>query len=107
MGKIMEKQSRSIAEALPEVGTLLAGSLNMDIPKLYANSLGIALGGADLALILQYQNQPIAVVNISLQTAKSMAKGIADAVEHYEKVTETRIISLSEADALFSDSPGD
>ena len=58
--------------------------LRGDVPKIYVNSFVCGLGRADVVLLLKNNNAPMAVVNLSHQTTKALARSLQNLVTQIE-----------------------
>lgn len=61
--------------------------LNPTIPKIYANGFSIGFTASDAHIILQLNSIPIAVINLSIITAKTLQKSLTTTIGDFEKQT--------------------
>ena len=74
----------------------------MELPndrRLYCNGFTIAIAAPDIAIILLYNNQPIAIVNTSHVTAKSFGVTLAKLLTVFEEQTKQDILTIDEINA--------
>ena len=72
------------------------------IPHFYFNGMILAQGTADMTLILQLNNQPVAALNCSFTIAKTLAKGLDKAVNNLETVAGREIMTVDDIARSFS-----
>jgi hypothetical protein len=65
-------------------------------PTYYANGFVNGLGMADSYLVLQTNDQSVAVVNMSLSMAKTMANNLMLMVRNFEEQTGQKVPTLDE-----------
>lgn len=65
-------------------------------PTYYANGFVNGLGMADAYIVLQTNDQSVAVVNMSLSMAKTMAKNVLSMIETFENQTGQKVMTLDE-----------
>jgi hypothetical protein len=78
---------------------LVAG---MDLPadrKLYFNGCVVTISTADCAIVLQFQNQPVALLSTSLVIAKSLAGQLSGLIQQYEEKTGQVVLTVDEIQA--------
>jgi hypothetical protein len=69
-------------------------ALNNDsVPKIYCNSLSVALGIGDIAVLLKNGPKQKAVINLSYTTAKSLYKHLQNMISILEAKTDTIIMT--------------
>ena len=66
-------------------------ALRSPLPRLYINSFINVLTDADVMLVLQSNQQNIAVMNMNYTVAKSLANALAQAIDGYEKRFQTKV----------------
>ncbi len=80
---------------MKEQGPIEKALATPDVAKLYMNAFQIATNGLDVTVVTQWQDQPIAVIAMPLQLAKTFAQKLADIVSRQE-VAFGRLIQTSE-----------
>lgn len=66
------------------------------IAKIYFNGFGMAMGTADVTLVLQVTNMPIAILNTPYEVAKALAESLTKAIQEVEQKAKIKFHSLSE-----------
>ena len=72
------------------------------IPHLYANGFTNALSSADIVIVLERQNEPVAVLNVSYTTAKSLAQKLSQLISNLEKASNQSIMTTDLVDSFLS-----
>jgi hypothetical protein len=67
-----------------------------EAPAYYANGFVNGLGMGDAYLVLQTNDQSVAVVNMSLSMAKTMANNLLVMVKNFEEQTGQKVSTLDE-----------
>ena len=67
-----------------------------EAPAIYANGFLNGIGLVDSYLILQANGRSMAVVNMSLSVAKTMAQSLTAMIENYEQQTGNMVATLDE-----------
>ena len=70
-----------------------------DVPKLYANGFVTAFGNADTTIMLQQNGVPVAMLNLSFTTAKSLALKVGGLIKDIEAKTGNTIMTTENVDA--------
>ena len=70
--------------------------LDVEVPKIYFNSFVSALGPGDILLVLERNGAPVVTLNTSYAVAKTLARQLANLVEHLESITGTTIMTTEE-----------
>jgi hypothetical protein len=65
-------------------------------PTYYANGFVNGLGMADAYIVLQTNEQSVAVVNMSLSMAKTMANNLLVMIQNFENQTGQKVMTLDE-----------
>ena len=79
----------------PLLGRILA---SQDIPQLYANGFTNAFSNADVITVLERNNSPVAVLNMSYTTAKSLAYDLSRLIADFERKSEQTIMTTDVVD---------
>ena len=69
-----------------------------EVPKIYANSFVCGYGNADFIVVLECNNTPAVVLNLSPTLAKALAQSITTSVSEIESGTGQRILTLEAMD---------
>lgn len=72
---------------------------NDGIPKYYANGFTFAAGNADFILVLQKNNRPELVVNLSLTIAKTLAEKLGDFIKNLEENSGSKILTTNQIES--------
>lgn len=67
-----------------------------EAPTYYANGFINGLGMADAYIVLQTNDQSVAVVNMSLSMAKTIANNLLVMVQSFEQQTGQKVLTLDE-----------
>jgi hypothetical protein len=78
------------------VGPFPPGSPQHQVPTFYMNGIGIAVTAADISVVMILNGNPVGNLIISYATAKTLADGLQQAVERFEKATGQRVKDNSE-----------
>ena len=70
--------------------------------KLYFNGFTVAMSPIDCAIVLQYNNQPIALLSTSHTIAKTLVAQLSGLIGDFEQKTGQGILRLDELLALLS-----
>ncbi len=91
------------------VGDLLDAARANGSPELYVNNLGVALGSSDVLLLLERNNTPVGIVNLSFTSAKSLAVALGQIIAELEQRANREILTNEDIAGLFSkgEEPGD
>ena len=74
-------------------------SVQVNIPAIYCNGFALALLNADVSMFLQTDGQPIAKLNMSFTTAKTLVTLLGDLTGYLEKATGREIMTTQEVTA--------
>ncbi len=100
----MEELQQTQDQIAKRVETALA---SQDIPHLYANGFLNALSNADITMVLERNNYPVAVLNMSYTTAKSLAHKLSQIIADFEKASNHTIMTSDVVNqTLFQKSKG-
>jgi len=70
--------------------------------KFYFNGFTVAISPIDCAIVLQYNNQPIALLSTSHTIAKTLVVQLNGLISDFEQKTGRGILKLDEIQALLS-----
>jgi len=70
--------------------------------KFYFNGFTVAISPMDCAIVLQYNNQPIALLSTSHTIAKTLVTQLNGLISDFEQKTGQGILRLDEVQALLS-----
>jgi hypothetical protein len=68
----------------------------INVPLIYTNGVTVSLTLTDLHLTAQVNGRPACVLAIPLPAAKSLMQSLSQAIDDYEKKTETYVMDLDE-----------
>lgn len=66
------------------------------IPKLYANTFAAGYSPSDVYMVLSQNGEPVAVVNMSFTTAKSLQQALGATISRLEALTDHVIMTMDE-----------
>ena len=72
---------------------------NPDVPHIYCNGFSNLLSNCDTMTILTRNEVPVAVLNMSYSTAKTMALKLGQMIAHLEEVTGQQIMTTDSIDS--------
>ena len=79
----------------PEKAEFLKQALESpDIRKLYANGFANALGTGDITIVLNRNNVPVGVLNLSYTAAKTLAVKLMELIQKLEEETGNEIMTI-------------
>jgi hypothetical protein len=86
---------------MPEVDSAVQQLLQagLELPaekKLYFNGFALATSAADFVIVLMYNNQPMALLNGSHSTVKTLLKKLEQTIRDFEEETGQPILTLDE-----------
>jgi hypothetical protein len=64
------------------------------VPNIYANGFINAISQADITILLQRNNAPVAVLNMSFTMAKSFAEKLSATIADFERTTKHPILTI-------------
>ena len=70
-------------------------------PELYANAIGVALGSSDVLLVLERNNLPVGIINLSFTSAKSLAVALGSIIAELEERSDREILTNEDITNLF------
>lgn len=62
-------------------------TVDVNVPRIYANGLGFGTTNADVVLVLQTNNVPVAIVNLSYTLAKTLTQKMGEMISDLEERT--------------------
>ena len=80
----------------------LQAALSADIPTLYANSFAIVIGTADSTIVLEQNGKPVAVLNLSFTSSKTLAAKLGGVIAHLEENSGRPIMTTDDIEGMFS-----
>ena len=83
-------------EGQPIQQLVLANMANSPRPQFFMNSFAIATSATELQISMLYGPQPLAHVVMALPVAKSLAAALSEAVDQYERATQTVVERMDE-----------
>ena len=90
-----------MSEATPPFqSVLLAGFELPPEKKIYFNGFAVALSPMDCTIVLQWHNQPIALLSASHTTVKTLISQLGGLIDDFEGKTKQPILMLDEIQAL-------
>ncbi len=92
----MTDNSTRIGNATAEQLQNIVKTAFEEAPTYYANGFINGLGMADAYIVLQTNDQSVAVVNMSLSMAKTMAANLLVMVQNFEQQTGHKVPTLDE-----------
>lgn len=81
----------------------LAAALAGNVPQVYFNGFVNALGTADLVAVLERNGQPVAVLNMSYTTAKTLARLLAQTIAQLEERTGRDMLTTQDVELLLAE----
>ncbi|MFO7972166.1 MAG: hypothetical protein R6U40_10495 [Desulfobacterales bacterium] len=69
---------------------------NPEVPNLYSNSFSCALGQGDTVILFKNANKPIATINLSYTTAKTLAIKLQGLISYLEKISGNKIMTTED-----------
>jgi len=76
--------------------------LESDVPQIYFNGFINVLGIADVLVTLERNGRPVATLNMSYTTAKTLALSLAQVVAQLEEATGRDMLTTEEVHSLVS-----
>ena len=77
------------------------------VVNLYGNGFVCLNSNADMIIIMQKNQRPIAVINLSYTTAKTLSEKLGQMVRDFEKTTGNTIMTIGVINEKLKGSPGD
>ncbi|MBF0553330.1 MAG: hypothetical protein HQK96_02095 [Nitrospirae bacterium] len=82
---------------------LKKASESKDIPKIYFNSASCVLHPGDISMVLEVNESPVAVINMSLIVAKSVAALLGSMIADVEETTGSKIMMFNDMQTAFKE----
>jgi hypothetical protein len=80
-----------------QINKLIESSVGSnDLPKMYCNGFTVAIGNADILLVLQNNQQPVAVLNMSFTIAKTLVQKLNGLVGMIETKSGNTIMTTDD-----------
>lgn len=92
----MTDNSTRIGNATAEQLQNIVKTAFEEAPTYYANGFINGLGMADAYIVLQTNDRSVAVVNMSLSMAKTIANNLLVMVQSFEQQTGQKVLTLDE-----------
>ena len=89
-GKAQSRVPDEIQELVNSAGQ------SASLPHFYFNGMIVAQGSADVTLILQLNNRPVAALNCSFTTAKTLAIALGNGIKHLEEIAGREIMTVDD-----------
>ncbi len=71
-----------------------------NVPNIYLNGFQTALTSADVVLVAETNGEPVALLNLSFTTAKTLAKALADTIALLETKSGREMLTTHDFDAM-------
>ena len=81
--------------------TLEAAVDDPNVAKIYANAFSLGLSNADMQIVLQRLNRPVAIVSLSYTLAKTLHVRLGQLVAEFEATTGRKMLVTDEVDLAF------
>lgn len=69
---------------------------NKEIPRLYCNGFVSITGSGDIAVILERNGDPVAIINLSYTLAKSLGINLLNTVSSFEDIVGRAILTTDD-----------
>ena len=86
----------------PFAERIKAALASQDIPHIYANGFINALSNSDILVVLECHSSPVAVLNMSYTTAKSLAQKLSATIADFEKASNHTIMTTDVVNEVLS-----
>jgi hypothetical protein len=73
------------------------------VPEIYTNGSALGLGSSDIVVVLERNNDPVAIVNMSFTSAKSLVVALGSMIAQIEERSHRPIMTSGEIDGFFSE----
>lgn len=87
-----------IAPANPLEARLDEG-FKSDVPRIYLDGFVMNLSHGGVGIVLECNNIPVGVLNMSFELAKTLGEGLTSSIERLEHHSEYQIMTVSEIDS--------
>ncbi len=94
MGEAQQEQ-----DPLDEQEAVLA---SQDIPQIYVNGFTNWIGNTDISTVLERNGSPVAVLNMSYTTAKSLAQKLSQLIVNFETVAQHTLMTTEVVDSALA-----
>jgi hypothetical protein len=84
-----------------QVQSRVTNALDADIPKLYANTFAIVMGTADVTIVLEQNGRPIALLNLSFTSSKTLASKLGGVISKLEENSGREIMTTDDIQKMF------
>src|SRR5690606_21277628 len=88
------------AEAVEGPGDRIKRALDSGVPRLYVNGFMNALTPGDVLTVLELNDQPAAVLNMSYTTAKTLAVSLGQIVAQLEHMTGREMLTTHDVTGM-------
>jgi len=93
-----------MAETVTELDTRIKAALNnKEIPNINFNGFVNQIGPGDILIILERNQQPVAVINTSFTVAKTLAQKLGGLIANLEDATGNTIMTTDDIDRKLSE----
>jgi hypothetical protein len=65
-----------------------------DVPKLYMNGFVVGKSLSDMFIIAQTASKPLAMIQMSFTTAKTLAEDLSNLIQEFENQTGQKLLSM-------------
>lgn len=80
----------------------LEEALSEDIPKIYFNGFVCTMTNSDVIIVTERMGQPVATLNVSFTTAKTLAQTLAGVIAQLESKMDRDIMTTHDIDKTMS-----
>ncbi|MDP2644200.1 MAG: hypothetical protein Q8P24_04625 [Desulfobacterales bacterium] len=88
----------------PDIRLQIESAINdPELPKVYSNSFSCALGFGDTVILFKNGSKPVALLNMSFTTAKTLAIKIQDLIARLENTSGNKIMTTGEIEMFFKE----
>ena len=74
-----------------------------DVPKLYLNGFQTGLTNADVVLVGECNGEPVALLNMSFTTAKTLAIALSNTISMLESKSDREMLTTHDFDAMMKE----
>ena len=75
------------------------------VPHLYANGFVSTISNSDILVLLECGRKPVACLNMSYTTTKTLARNLSNLIKKFEEATEQNILTTDKVDEIMRQSP--
>ena len=94
MGEAQQEQ-----ETLNDLEAVLT---SQDIPQLYVNGFTTVISNTDICTVLERNGSPVAVLNISYTTAKSLAQKLSQLIADFETIAQHPLMTIEDVNSTLA-----